>query len=287
LNNKSSILKTETEIYMIRILVIALWIILLRPIEIKACSMFYYVDKTTGKIYFVNNEDYWYNLNAYIQINPKSKNEFARLWYGWDDFAQGGINEFGLLFDGAVTPKQKLPDGYHSPVGRNIGDEILSKCKTVEEAVNYFEKEKIALSEGHIMFGDNTGNAVVLEWVNGEKKIVQKRENMLITTNFLLSDTSAGNYPCHRYHSIEQRLNQLNKSKESLDLKIVGNAIGGAVQIPQKGEKGKLGGTLYSTFINVSDMEFKLVYQLDNSRITKLDLRKEFEKSQKQKIKLK
>jgi choloylglycine hydrolase len=271
----------------IRVLVIVLLSILLLLEETRACSMFYYIDKTTGKIYFVNNEDYWYNVNPYIQINPKSKNEFARLWYGWDDFAQGGINEFGLVFDGAVTPKQKLPDGYHNPDGRNVGDEILSKCKTVEEAIDFFEKERIAISEGHLMIGDNTGNAVVLEWVNGKKKTVQKRENMLIATNYLLSDTSAGNYPCHRYQSIEKRLNQLNKSADSLDLKKIGNAISGAVQIPQKDEKGNLGGTLYTTFINVSDMEFKLVYQLDNSRITKLDLRKEFEKTQKQKIKLK
>jgi choloylglycine hydrolase len=254
----------------IKILVIALLSIFLLPDKTRACSMFYYVDNTTGKIYFVNNEDYWYNVNPYIQINPKSKNEFARLWYGWNDFAQGGINEFGLLFDAAVTPKQKLPEGYHNPEGRNIGDEILATCKTVDEAVDFMEKEKIAISEGHILFGDKTGNAVVLEWGNGEKKTVQKRNNMLIATNFLLTDTGAGNYPCPRYQSIEQRLNQLNESTDSLDLKMIGNAIAGAVQIPQKNEKGILGGTLYTSFINVSDMEFTLVYQLDNSRITNL-----------------
>lgn len=271
----------------IKILVIVLLSILLLPDETGACSMFYYIDKTTGKIYFVNNEDYWYNVNAYIQINPKSKNEFARLWYGWDDFAQGGINEFGLLFDGAFTPNQKLPNGYHNPEGKNIGDEILATCKTVDEAVDFLEKEKIAITEGHIMFGDKSGNAVVVEWVNGERKIVQKIDNMLIATNFLLSDTSAGNYPCPRYQSIELKLNQLNESTDSLDLKKIGNAIAGAVQIPQKDEKGNLGGTLYTSFINVSDMEFTLVYQLDNSRITKFDLKKEFEKTHKQKIKLK
>ena len=149
------------------------------------------------------------------------------------------------------------------------------------------EKEKIAISEGHIFFGDNTGNAVVMEWINGEKRTIQKSNNMLIATNFLLADTSAGNYPCPRYQSIEQRLNQLNESTDSLDLKMIGNAIAGAVQIPQKDEKGNLGGTLYTSFINVSVMEFTLVYQLDNSKITKFDLKKEFEKTNKQKIKLK
>ena len=249
--------------------------------------MFYYIDKTTGKIYFANNEDFWFDVKAYIQINPKTKDEFARLWYGWDKFAQGGINEFGLVFDGAVSPKQKLPDGYHNPNGRNVGDEILAKCKTVDEAVNYLDKEKIGVSGGHMMFGDNQGNAVVVEWVNGEKRVVNKTDNKLITTNFLLTDTTAGNFPCYRYRSIEQKLNQLDESTENIDLKKIGNAIAGAVQLPRKDENGKLGGTLYTTFINISDMELILVYKLDNSKITKLDLKKEFEKPRKQKIVLK
>jgi choloylglycine hydrolase len=269
-----------------RILGIALLIILLLPFETGACSMFYYVDQTTGKIYFVNNEDFWYDVKPYIQINPKSSNEFARLWYGWDDFAQGGVNEFGLLFDGAVTPKQSLPNGYHNPDGRNVGDEILLKCKTASEAVDYLENEKIAISEGHIIFGDNTGDAVVVEWVNGERKIINLKNNMLIATNFLLSDTTAGNFPCYRYNSIEQRLKQLNESAETPDLKKIGNAIGGASQSPRADEKGKTGGTLYTSFTNITDMEFVLVYKLDNSKIIKLDLTKEFEKTRKQKIKL-
>lgn len=248
--------------------------------------MFYFIDKATGKIYFVNNEDYLYNVKAYIQINPKTKDEFARLWYGWDDFAQGGINEFGLVFDGAVTPKQKIPEGYYNPNGRNVGDEILAECKTVKEAVDFLEKEKIAISEGHMMFGDNFGNAIVLEWVNGEKKIIQKKDNFIITTNYLLSDTTAGNFPCRRYQSIEERNNQLNNCMEDLDFKKIGNAIGGAAQSPQKDENGRIGGTLYTSFINISDMEFILVYKLDNSKITKMDLKKEFEKTRKQKIKL-
>lgn len=64
----------------------------------EACSVLYYVDPHTGKIYVANNEDYWYDVDSYIQIVPGSRNKLARLWYGWDDFAQGGINEAGLFF---------------------------------------------------------------------------------------------------------------------------------------------------------------------------------------------
>lgn len=65
------------------------------------------MDSTTGKVYFVNNEDYWLDVNAYIQIESKSKTKLASLWYGWDKFAQRGINEAGWVFDAAVTPEQE------------------------------------------------------------------------------------------------------------------------------------------------------------------------------------
>lgn len=262
----------------------AIFIFALIYSQAEACSIFYYIDKATGKIYVVNNEDYYYNVKAYIQINPETDKSYARLWYGWNDFAQGGINQHGLFFDGAATPKQQITQGYHDPKGRNVGDEILATCKTVDEAITWLEKEKIAISEGHIMFGDSTGNAVVIEWVQGEKKIVHIADNMLITTNYLLTDTTAGNYPCYRYNSIEERLTKLNESTDSLNMKVVGNAIGGAVQMPSKDAQGKEGGTLYTSFINISDMELIIIYKLDNSKMIKLKLNEEFEKHKAQKI---
>jgi hypothetical protein len=63
--------------------------------------------------------------------------------------------------------------------------------------------------------------------------------------------------------------------------------LGQAVQIPKADSKGKIGGTLYSTFINITDMEFILVYKLDNAKTTKLDLLKEFGIKRERKIKLK
>lgn len=249
-----------------------------------ACSIFYYVDKATGKIYVVNNEDYYYDVKPYMQFNPQTDKSYARLWYGWNDFAQGGINQHGLFFDGATTPKQKIDKDYHDPIGRNVGDEILATCRTVDEAIAYLDKEKIAITQGHIMFGDSTGNAAIVEWVGGEKHIVGIKGNMLIATNYLLTDTAAGNYPCYRYQSIEERLNALNKSSDSLNMKVVGNAIGGAVQLPAKDAEGREGGTLYTSFINITDMELIVIYKLDNSKMIKIDLTEEFKKKKKYKV---
>ncbi len=253
--------------------------------NLTACSILYFIDSNTGKIYAVNNEDYWYNVKPYIQILPKDKKGLARLWYGWDNFAQGGINEEGLYFDGASTPEQSIPKGYGKPT-TNLGDDILAKCTNVTEAVTYIENKKIALKNGHILIGDKTGNAVVIEWVKGIKNIVTIKNNTLMVTNFLLSDTTAGNYPCYRYGAMEEAITKLQKSEDSITLKEVGNVVAKAVQFKSKNEKGKEGGTLYSTFINITDMNFILIYKVDNSKITKLDLKAEFLNKKKKRIKL-
>lgn len=259
---------------------------LMISITSKACSILYYVDAKTGKIYVVNNEDYFLDVNAYIQIEPKTKRKYARLWYGWDDFAQGGINEKGLFFDGATTPKQKKVKGSKKPKG-NLGDKILANCSTVEEALAYLTKKQIALDNAHMMFGDKTGNAVVVEWVNGERKLNWIKDNKLIATNYLLSSTKAGNYPCYRYKSIEDRIKEMEENKEDVTLLKVGNTFGQAGQIPQKTENERMAGTLYTSFIDITDNKFFLSYKLSNKNVIKLDLSKEFPKKKRQKIELK
>ena len=250
-----------------------------------ACSILYYIDTVTGKIYAVNNEDYWYNVKPYIKIIPHDKEKLARLWYGWKDFAQGGINESGLFFDGATTPEQKPIAGYSKPNG-NLGDKILANCKTVTEAINFLEQRKIALTNAHLLFGDKTGNAAVVEWVNGVKKITFISDHKLMVTNFLLTDTTAGNYPCPRYNAMEQEIERLRQSHDTIGFKQVANIAAKAVQPKNKNTDGKEGGTLYSTFVNITDMEFILIYKLDNKKMTRLDLKTEFLNSKKRTIQL-
>ncbi len=270
----------------IQFFVLTLAFSLLLPSISFACSVLYYVDAKTGKIYAVNSEDYFLDVKAYIQIEPKTKKKLARLWYGWDNFAQGGINEKGLFFDAAVTPNQKKIKGYTNPQN-NLGNNLLASCATVEEAIAFLEKEKIALDRSHIMFGDKTGKAVIVEWLNGEKKLHWIQDNKLIMTNYLLSNPNAGNYPCYRYKSIENRISDMENSKEEITLLKVGNTFGQAVQPPAKTRDGKIVGTVYATFINITDNEFVLSYKLSNENVIKLDLTKEFAKSKRQKIKLK
>lgn len=273
-------------LYIRRMLLICLLGILTGTVDVHACSIIYYVDQKTGKIYVANNEDYWYDTKAYVRIIPGTAKEHARLWYGWDNFAQGGVNEHGLFFDAAVTPKQEIPEGFSNPNGRNVGDEILAFCRNVDEAVKFLEQEKIAVSEGHMMLGDGEGKAVVLEWVQGEIRVVRMQENYLIATNFLLSETDPEEIECPRYLSIKARAKQLATGESEVDLRAVGNTISGAVQVPRENEAARTGGTLYSTFMDLTDMKLVLVPRLDNTRVMSLNLEEEFAKGRKRKIKL-
>ncbi len=269
-----------------RILLTVLFGILLNPSKLAACSVLYYKDIAAGKIYAVNSEDFFLDVDAYIQIEPKSKKNFARLWYGWDKFAQGGINEKGLFFDAAVTPEQEKIKGYANPK-RNLGDKILAQSSSVKEALEVLEKEKIALNKSHMLFGDKTGQAVVVEWVNGERKLHWIVGNKLIMTNFLLSEPKAGGYPCYRYKSISDRINQLETSGEKIDLLKIGNTFGQAVQPARKHENNRFGGTVYTSFIDVTENKFFLSYKLSNKNMIKFDLKEEFSKTKRQKINLK
>ena len=269
-----------------RVLLIIFLLLPILPKMSLACSVLYYVDAKTGKIYVVNSEDYWLDVDAYIQIEPRSKKAYARLWYGWDDFAQGGINDQGLFFDAAVTPEQERIKGYRNPKN-NLGDRLLASCSTVDEALAFLEKEKIALNNSHMMFGDKTGKAVMVEWVGGVRQLHWIKDNKLIMTNYLLSAPSAGNFPCYRFESIEERIEQMEKSGENIDLLKVGNTFGLASQPAREAEDGRIGGTVYTSFIDITENKFVLVYRLNNESILKLNLVDEFSKSKGQIIKLK
>jgi choloylglycine hydrolase len=254
--------------------------------EAHACSVLYYVDHHSGKIFVANNEDYWYDAEAYIQIFPASGKKLARLWYGWDNFAQGGINEAGFFFDGAVTPEQVVPEGTHAPRG-NLGDLLLARCRNVEEALALLDKKDIALNNAHMMLGDASGNAVVVEWMDGQQRLIPIRDNHLIMTNFLLSDPARDPHPCPRYQAIEKQVIKLKEVNRPVDMKDVGNALAVAAQTPRKMDEDRVGGTLYSSFMNITDMKFVLVHKLDNSRIIRLDLNEVFEGDKKKRIDLK
>jgi len=252
------------------------------PRNAAACSVFYYYDEKSQTAFVANNEDYYLDQKVDIVIAPARKDKSARIWYGWDDFAQGGVNEHGVFLDGAVTPEEEIPEGYRSPRG-NIGDRILASCKTIEEALDLFERERIALKNAHVMIGDRSGRAVVVEWIDGERRLTWSQENHLVMTNFLLA--AEVNAPrCGRHESIRERIVAFRTQDEEATLLRVGNFIGGAVLLPRPDGEGRTIGTLYSTFLDLTNGQLVFVPRLDSSKAQKFDLTEEFGRKKGRKI---
>jgi choloylglycine hydrolase len=251
----------------------------------KACSIVYYVDSVSGKIFALNNEDYWYDVKPYLKLVPGKNQEYSRLWYGWKNFAQGGINEAGLFFDVATTEKQALPSGY-APAKGNLGDRILASCKNVKEVLEYFERYKIAYEGGNFLFGDSTGTSVVISWENSRQTIYYKNQNYLIATNTSLTQCPGDSCSCWRYKAMEKEIKRLNAENKPHDIKEVGTILGKSVQVAAKNSSGRTGGTLYSTFINISDMEMICVFKYSTQTILRFNLREEFAKRKSRKVRL-
>ena len=89
------------------------------------------------------------------------------------------------------------------------------------------------------------------------------------------------------YRSIEHRIAELEDSGEERDLLKLGNTFGQAVKPGKANQEGRIGGTVYTSFIDIKDNKFYLSYKLSNQNVIQLDLNQEFARLKRQKIVLK
>lgn len=116
-----------------------LTLILFTCFSIKTFSCTIFTASSNSIVLAGNNEDMC-TTNTEIHLIPGSNDKYGRIFWGFigDENYQGGMNEYGLFFDGAGTQKvnmskSELPEFE----GRYIMETILEKCKTVEEAITF------------------------------------------------------------------------------------------------------------------------------------------------------
>ncbi len=174
-----------------------------------SCSIF--AAATPEVVLAGNNEDFYFDVTPKVWVTPPSTSNRGRVCVGFgnehsDPFAQGGMNDAGLFFDAAVTPKEKLNRVKNRPKPpRNLGDRMLAECSTVQEAVAWLGKYDLNwLNGGHFLIADATGDAAVVELEGTEMRLFQKKVgNYVAATNFSFKDPALGNYPCPRFQSID------------------------------------------------------------------------------------
>lgn len=245
----------------------------------KACTIFNV--KSGDKILVGNNEDFWYSTDAEVWFVPDSKKSYGRVLFGWKNFAQGGMNTKGLFFDAADVsdqlaemPKKKSAKKSDKPNFKgNIGEEVLEKCATVEEAVKLIESYNFPqLINGHLMFADNNGDSFVAEWIDGEPQIIRKEGSYQIITNYLLAKSKPEGVTVLRQDKVEEMLT----GKRDM----TGGYIASILHaVAQYGEvDGRVGGTLYSNVYELGKRELVVFYKRDFSKPYYINLEKELAK---------
>ncbi len=186
-----------------KLLTHARWLIisfLVFTYEAKSCFILYHND---GERTLVANHEDWFANDAAIKINPPTSQNYGSLTFTFlsEGWAQGGMNEKGLFFDGAFTPFQTIDfENDKVSFSGHIWQEVLDKCATVDEALNLLQKYKLPdLEESHIVLADPE-KAVLLGVNNGKLAIAPWNGSFLLQTNFNPWHPELSDKPsCQRY----------------------------------------------------------------------------------------
>lgn len=207
-----------------------------------ACTGFLIADG--GRVLAGNNEDFW-NCDTKMWIAPSAEGRYGGIYFGHDfEYAQGGMNEKGLFFDGFATarnPIESRPD--RKAYAGNIIEEVMATCATVDEAVAYLSKyDLLFLERAMLFFADRSGAAVIVE---GDV-FLRKKGRFQVVTNYYQSKYEGRESPCPRYRKAAAML----EKSGSVDLKLCRDVLD-AVHVE---------GPTPTQYSNVCDLESGMVY---------------------------
>jgi len=213
-----------------------------------------------------NNEDY-IDPDTYIWFNPSETEKFGCSFVGYNGFwAQGGINEKGLCFDGFGTPfNPYYVNNGNKPVYRNgnLAEKALEECQNISELVNLFDQYYFpALQISQLFFVDKEGNSVII----GGDVNTYKERNFQVCTNFFQAHPELGGYPCWRYDTAFQMLEQ----SDEISIDLFKNILD-AVHIEQ------FSPTQYSNIYDLKNGLIYLYYYHDFNNVIVLNLSEELE----------
>jgi Acyl-coenzyme A:6-aminopenicillanic acid acyl-transferase len=103
--------------------------------------------------------------------------------------AQTGMNEMGLAVSTMVDPSG---DWSIDPEKETLGAAearrfILDHAKDVEEAITLLSQYNVSYtgtSVSHLLVADSSGHSALLEWVDGEMKVMRNQNPWQVSTNF-------------------------------------------------------------------------------------------------------
>jgi tetratricopeptide (TPR) repeat protein len=238
------------------------------PLIGNACSM-YKITKN-GKTIVGNNED-WLSPNHQFWFERASKNKFGVMYMGQlDNFAQGAINEAGLVFDGFFEPD-------NLPVKNTAGKFELSMTeaiKTVMQTMTNVEQVKVymetinlsSLTNSMIVFVDKSGTYLIVE---GDEMFIGD-ESEKTFSNFYYSQIDSVEKVNLDYFQSGQKFINTSDGQPSLDYC--------AEAMDNFAQSKKIAVTQYATIYDLNTLTIRVYLFQDYSQFIEIDLKQELEK---------
>lgn len=234
------------------------------PNTTSACTVF--TASNNGVVLFGNNED-WKDPHSRIWFFPPEDGKYGRVYFGWERYGvpEGAVNDQGLAFDALATPSLPVKESAGKEVySGNLVEKVMQECETVAEVLDIFGQYNLSrYTKAQLFFADRTGDAAIIE---GDV-IHRKKGGFLAATNFYLSQTAPGVYPCLRYRIATDMLSQPGELSVDLFRRIL-SAVHMEGQTP----------TLYSTIYDLRKGLIYLYHYHDFQHVVVFDIRSELAK---------
>ena len=191
---------------------------------------------------------------------------YISYYNGWP---LGGINDRGLCFDGASTPKVSLKFGPEKKTYRGyLPDKIMGECTTVEDVIAVVKEYRFGglRGQGQLLFADRTGDAVILGGPDkdGDLDIIRKKRDIMVLTNFFPNHPEMGGHPCLRFQSATHHLEK-DPSPALENFRLILETVSSKY-------------TQYSNVFDLDNQVIWLYHQRDFTKTIRLRLQDEFEK---------
>ncbi len=147
----------------------------------------------------------WNNTNLVSKLTA-----LAAPYYTFD-----GMNEKGVAIGGMSVPKGSKSDINDNKItlyDYAVVRLTIEKAISVEDAIKQLLQYNIKMADkypSHYMIADADGNSAVIDYVDGEMKIVKKEGNYQIATNMLsFNNEKHLGYSSDRYRAFEKTLSE-------------------------------------------------------------------------------
>jgi choloylglycine hydrolase len=236
-----------------------------------------------GQVLLAAHNDYSFAATFKLVITPPHDGSFGRLCTametvpGWSPMSMKCMNDQGLVITHANVPKSQTPYDPDKPQFRhNFLDKIVAECVTVKQAVNLIRAYSLPPGEHgahvHLMLADPSGEAVVVEWVDGEVRVIPRNGPTLLMTNWVLSKAETATGPSSRYARASRLLPEIREATvESLMPVVKELSVYARV-------KGQEVGSLDTEIWDPVRRRVHMYYHCDFDHALVMDLDKEFAK---------